>query len=234
MYELATFYKSKQWQKLLSVIKMERLDENGQIICAHCGKPIVNKYDCIGHHTIFLTEDNVNDTDISLNPDLIQLVHHRCHNRIHDKLGYTKREIFLVYGSPLAGKSSYVDGIKEAGDLIIDIDRIWVCVSGCPMHEKPPKLNSVVFGVRDLLMDFIKHRVGKWDNAYIVGGFPLISERERICRTLGAREIFIDTPKEICIERLKACDDRDQDEYMKYIEDWWRKYGAGMPPEALG
>ena len=234
MYELATFYKSKQWQKLLSVIKMERLDENGQIICAHCGKPIVNKYDCIGHHTIFLTEENVNDTDISLNPDLIQLVHHRCHNRIHDKLGYTKREIFLVYGSPLAGKSSYVDGIKEAGDLIIDIDRIWVCVSGCPMHEKHPKLNSVVFGVRDLLMDFIKHRVGKWDNAYIVGGFPLISERERICRTLGAREIFIDTPKEICIERLKACDDRDQDEYMKYIEDWWRKYGAGMPPEALG
>ena len=234
MYELATFYKSKQWQKLLSVIKMERLDENGQIICAHCGKPIVNKYDCIGHHTIFLTEDNVNDADISLNPDLIQLVHHRCHNRIHDKLGYTKREIFLVYGSPLAGKSSYVDGIKEAGDLIIDIDRIWVCVSGCPMHEKPPKLNSVVFGVRDLLMDFIKHRVGKWDNAYIVGGFPLISERERICRTLGASEIFIDTPKEICIERLKACDDRDQDEYMKYIEDWWRKYGAGMPPEALG
>lgn len=234
MYELATFYKSKQWQKLLSVIKMERLDENGQIICAHCGKPIVDKYDCIGHHTIFLTEENVNDTDISLNPDLIQLVHHRCHNRIHDKLGYTKQEIFLVYGSPLAGKSSYVDGIKEAGDLIIDIDRIWVCVSGCPMHEKPPKLNSVVFGVRDLLMDFIKHRVGKWNNAYMIGGFPLISERERICRTLGAREIFIDTPKEICIERLKACDDRDQDDYMIYIEDWWRKYGAGMPPEGLG
>ena len=82
--------------------------------------------------------------------------------------------------------------------------------------------------------NIIKHRVGKWDNADIVGGFPLISERERICRTLGAREIFIDTPKEICIERLKACDDRDQDEYMKYIEDWWRKYGAGMPPEAHG
>ena len=61
MYTLDNFYKSKQWQKLLEVIKLDRTNEDGQIICWHCKKPIVNKYDCIGHHTIFLTEDNVNN-----------------------------------------------------------------------------------------------------------------------------------------------------------------------------
>ena len=173
-YTLENFYKSKQWQKLLSVIKLERVDEDGQLICWHCGKPITDKYDCIGHHTIFLTEENVNDGDISLNPDLVQLVHHKCHNKIHNKLGYTKREIFLVYGPPLSGKSTYISSVSEPGDLIIDINKIWECVTGNPL-QKPPKLNAVVFGVRNKLLEMVKYRVGRWDNCYIVGGYPLIS-----------------------------------------------------------
>ena len=152
MFTLDTFYKSKDWEKLLKSIKLERTNEDGEIICAHCGKPITRAYDCIGHHTIFLTESNVNDVEISLNPKLIQLVHHRCHNKIHNKLGYVKKEIFLVYGSPLAGKASYVKSVAEPGDLIINIDDIWACVSGLNKYTKPPRLNAVVFSVRDKLM----------------------------------------------------------------------------------
>ena len=226
MFTLQNFYKSKQWQKLLEVIKMERLNEDGQLLCWHCGKPIINKYDCIGHHTIFLTEDNVNDTEISLNPDLIQLVHHKCHNLIHNKLGYTKREIFLVYGSPLAGKSTYVSSVAEPGDFIVDLNNIWQCVSINGVHAN--KLKSVVFSVRDKLLEDVKYRLGHWDNCYIVGGYPLISERERICKDLGAREIFIDTPKEECLRRLEESD-LDQEAYKKYIEDWWRKYTPLSP-----
>jgi hypothetical protein len=227
MYTLHSFYSSKQWQKLIEVIKLDRIKQDGQIICEHCGKPIVDKYDCIAHHTIFLTEENVNNSEISLNPDLIMLVHHSCHNHIHHKLGYTKREIFLVYGPPLAGKSTYVRSVSSPGDLLVDIDSIWVAVSGQPIHTKPPKLNAVVFNMRDKLMEIVKYRVGKWDNCYIVGGFPLIAERERMCRELGAREIFIDTSKAECLARLESAGDRDKDEYKKFIEDWFRKY---IPP----
>lgn len=229
MYTLQNFYKSKQWQKLLEVIKIERLDSDGNIICQYCNKPIVNKYDCIGHHTIFLTEDNVNNADVSLNPDNIQLVHHRCHNKIHNKLGYTKREIFLIYGSPLSGKSTYVESVAEPGDLIIDINNIWKCVSGYD-DKKPGKLNAVVFGIRDKLLEDVKYRVGRWDNCYVVGGYPLISERERLCKELGAREIFIDTSKEECLQRLEASEDRDKEAYRKYIEDWWRRFGPNNTP----
>lgn len=230
MVTLQNFYKSKEWEKLIALIRMERVHEDGQIYCEQCGRPITDKYDCIGHHKIFLTEDNVNDANIALNPDNIMLVHHKCHSHIHNKLGWTKKEIFLVYGSPLAGKTSYVESVREEGDLIVDIDRIWECVSGCPSHVKPKRLNGIVFGLRDRLMEMVKYKVGKWNNAYIVGGFPLISERERICKELGAREVFIDTPKEECIARLKAAKDRPIDEYEKYIEEWWKRYAPGGTP----
>ena len=224
MYTLQNFYQSKEWARLLNVIKMERVNKDGQIICERCGRPIIHKYDCIGHHITLLTEDNVNDFNISLNPTMIQLLHHSCHNRVHDKLGYTKREVYLVYGSPLSGKSTYVKEQSEAGDLIIDIDRIWECVSGQTEHTKPARLNAVVFGLREKLMEMVKYRVGRWNNAYIVGGYPMCAERERICKETGAREIFIDTPKETCLERLDMCNDRDKEEYREYIEQWHKRY----------
>ena len=229
MFTLDTFYRSKQWQKLLEIIKVERLDSEGQLICWHCGQPITDKYDCIGHHTIFLTEDNVNNAEISLNPELIQLVHHRCHNRIHNKLGYTKREVYLVYGAPFSGKTTYVSSVAEPGDLIIDVNNIWACVTGSE-NIKPSKLNSVVFSVRNNLLDCVKHRLGRWDNCYLIGGYPLISERERLCRELGAREIFIDTSKDICLQRLSKCKEKDFSENSKWIEDWFTKFFRSTPP----
>lgn len=228
VFRLETFYQSKEWNKLLQTIKLERVNEDGQIICAHCGKPIVRKYDCIGHHLIFLNEENVNDAEISLNPDLIQLVHHVCHNKIHNKLGYTKREVFLVYGSPMSGKTTWVDSVKCEGDLIVDINNIWQCVSGYDETVKPARLNSVVFGMRDFLLDAVKYRLGKWNNAYIIGGYPLISERERLCKELGAREIYIESTKDECYQRIESSDKiEDKNQWKKFVDDWWKRYAPG-------
>lgn len=225
---LYNFYRSKEWVNLLQVLRNSRLDAEGNIICAHCGKPIVKKYDCIGHHVIELTEENYTDYNISLNPDNILLVHHKCHNAIHNKLYSGNRQVFIVYGSPLSGKSSYVAEAMSEGDLVIDIDRIWHCVSGCEKYVKPNRLKSVVFSVRDNLLESVKYRRGKWLNAYIIGGYPYQAERDRLIDTLGAREIFIDTDKETCINRLLSSDDgRDVTEWTKYIDDWWLQYNGG-------
>ena len=191
MFNLDTFYKTPEWEKLIAVLKIERVDDDGQLICWHCGKPITKAYDAIGHHTIFLTEENVNDAAISLNPDLIQFVHHRCHNLIHNKFGYKRKEIFLVYGPPLSGKHEWVADNLTDGELVINIDDIWMALSGLPRYQKPGRLNAIVFQLHRDLMDAARIRLGKWNTAYIVGGYPLISERERICKEYGAREIFI-------------------------------------------
>lgn len=223
-FTLDNFYQSGEWSKLLQQIKLDRVNDDGQLICWHCGKPITKAYDCIGHHTIYLTDQNVNDYEISLNADLIQLVHHRCHNKIHNKFGYKRKEIYLVYGSPLSGKSTFVSDNKDDGDLIIDIDSIWECVSGCKRYEKPPRLNAVVFAVRDKLLECVKYRTGKWNNAYIIGGYPLISERERICKEYGAREIFIDCSYDECLSRLELAGDRNKVEWKKFLDEWWKRY----------
>lgn len=143
------FYRSRSWREFVELLKIERTDENGFIICAHCGKPIVKKYDCIGHHKEELTEENYENPEISLNPDNVVLVHQRCHNLIHDKLGYVEKKVYIVYGSPLSGKSSYVKSLQNEGDLIVDIDNIWQALSGCERYIKPLRLRANVFQVRD-------------------------------------------------------------------------------------
>lgn len=224
---LYNFYRSDNWVNLLQVLKLDRVDADGNIICAYCGKPITRKYDCIGHHKIELTEENYTDANISLNPDNIDLVHHRCHNLIHNKLSYSGRNVYIVYGAPLSGKTSYVREVAEAGDLIIDIDSIWECVSGQPRYVKPNRLKSVVFAVRDNLLESVRYRRGKWLNAYIIGGYPFKGERERLMDQLGAREIFIDVDRDTCIRRCYEDESRELSEWLKYIDTWFSQYSGG-------
>lgn len=227
MFTLATFYKSKQWEKCIRLIRMQRVDAEGRNICEHCGKPIIREYDCIGHHKQVLTEENVNDTNISLNPENIALVHHRCHNKIHEKLSFNNhlKYVYLIYGPPLSGKSTYVKEVMNEGDLIVDVDSIWECVSGLDRYMKPKRLIGTVLGVRDKLIEDIKFRRGRWNNAYVIGGYPMISERERLTRVLGAREIFIDTSVHECLERAEQIKDKRRNlDYQRFILDWKEKY----------
>lgn len=224
---LYNFYRSDEWENLRTILMNERISSEGYNICEYCHKPIVKAYDCIGHHVIHLTEENYTDYSISLNPDNIQLVHHRCHNFIHNKLSYSARQVYIVHGSPLSGKTSYVAECMNEGDLIIDMDSIWQCVSGCDRYVKPNRLKSVVFSVRDNLLESVKYRRGKWLNAYVVGGYPFQAERDRLADELGARLIHIDTDKDTCINRLYECEDRDVTEWTKYINDYWLQYSGG-------
>ena len=227
-YTLDNFYQSKQWIALMQQLRLQRVNTDGLLLCEHCGRPITKAYDCTGHHVIELTDRNVNDVTISLNPDNIMIVHHKCHNKIHHKLSMTdRRTVYVVYGAPCSGKTSFVRDNMEQGDLIIDIDSIWECISGCERYTKPARLNSNVFTLRDNLIEQVRYRVGKWLTAWIIGGYPLTAERERLCKSLGAREIFVDTPRDECLRRLHdaaANDGRDVDEWTRYISDWFEKY----------
>jgi hypothetical protein len=152
------------------------------------------------------------------------LVHHACHNRIHNKLGNKPKGVYIVYGSPCSGKSTYVQDNADFGDLIVDMDSIWECISGCDRYVKPNRLKDNAFAVRNLLIENIKLRVGSWCNAYLIGGYPFANERERLATQLGAKVIYIDTPKDVCIARLEENPQgRNVSEWRQYIEDWWEK-----------
>jgi hypothetical protein len=215
MFTLSTFYRSKEWELLRNQLRLERVNNTGDVICEHCFKPILKAYDCIAHHIVPLTESNVNNYNISLNPENIQLVHFRCHNRIHEK-GFKSKRVYIVYGSPCSGKSYYVDSVATADDLIIDIDRIYNSINSSRSNKL---LNTVMSTYRHLL-DIVKTRNGQWHNAYIVRGFPYAMERQRLADSLDAELIFIDTDKQTCLERSKE----KGSEYYKFVEDWFNKY----------
>lgn len=226
MNKLQAFYKSRRWEKFVAALRLERVDADGFVICEHCGKPIVKAYDCIGHHIEELTELNVDNVEVSLNPDNVMLVHFRCHNEIHKRFGYAERlvqNVYVVYGAPCAGKTTWVNDVAESGDLILDIDRLWSAVRAnkCGQYDKPNEIKSNVFALRDCLLDTIRVRRGKWRNAYIIGGYPLQGERERLADSVGANKIiFIDTPKDVCLERAKIKNEKCVD----FVHDWFMKY----------
>ena len=222
---LRDFYHSQDWEALTFRLRLERTDrETGLLLCEHCGRPIVKAYDCIAHHKKALTLENVNDYAISLNPENIALVHHACHNEIHARFGYKRQEVFVVWGPPCAGKTSYVEAVRQPGDLIVDIDSIWQAVSGCPRYQKPAALKAVVFGVRDNLMDAVKYRRGKWQNAYIISSLALQGDRERILRDMDARDVYIETAMGVCLTRAEQDPGRDSQEWSRYIVEWFDKY----------
>ena len=57
-----------------------------------------------------------------------------------------------------------------------------------------------------------------WRNAYIIGGYPLRTDRDRLCSLLRAEPIFIDETKEICLSRA------ENDEWKNFVEDWFDSY----------
>ena len=232
------FYRSRVWESFVKQLRLERASSDGMLYCEHCGKPILKAYDCIGHHKTELTEDNVDDVSIALNPDNIMLIHFKCHNEIHERFGFGSggwsrrpQEVYVVWGSPCAGKSTWVDNVAENKDIVLDIDRLWAAVRAgcCGQHDKPDQLKANVFALRDAMIDMIRVRQGRWQHAYIIGGYPIASERERLADLVGAdKVIYIDTPKETCLARAQLKDDK----WTEYVENWWEKfltYSTGPP-----
>lgn len=73
------FYKSKAWKDVRQFV-INR--DNSK--CWYCGKFILKRIEV--HHKIELTEQNVGDWNISLNPENLVCMHSKCHTEHHDRL----------------------------------------------------------------------------------------------------------------------------------------------------
>lgn len=211
---LESFYSQTAWKKLRAGVIAERIARDGELVCDYCHQQIFAPYDAICHHVIPLTEQNVGDPYVSLNPDNIEVVHHHCHDLIHNRVGNGRRAVYLVWGAPKAGKSWYVNSVRTRNDITVDIESLYEAL-GSEIGTR--KVAPVVFRVRDELYDMIRTRYGRWDNAYVVGTYPIEMERKRLIDSLRAEEVFIDTPMETCLGRCRT------EEEMGYVREWFRE-----------
>lgn len=223
---LSQFYNSDAWRSFrLGVIDERTNKADGVLYCEHCGKPIVQTHDIVAHHKKPLTMANVNDYAISLNPANIDIVCQRSHNEIHNRFGYTaQRKVYIVYGAPCSGKTTFVNEVKGNSDLVVDMDNIWQSITGGERYFKPPALKTIAFAIRESLYDSVKTRAGKWERAYVIAGLPTRSERDRLCERLGAELIHIGTDKQTCLNRLASDPARtieQKKEWQGYIDKYF-------------
>lgn len=225
---LSQFYNSDVWRTFRMNLILERTSADGILYCEYSGKPLVQSYDIVAHHKTPLTMANVNDFNISLNPDNIMIVSQSAHNEIHGRFGYTaERKVYYVYGAPCAGKTTFVKSVKGNSDIVLDMDSIWQCITGGERYIKPNALKTNAFIIRDAMTDMIRTRAGRWEKAFVIEGGARKSDRERKIALLGAEPIYIDTDKKTCLMRLASDEKRTQEqknEWTKYINEWFEDY----------
>lgn len=222
--KLHRFYTSAPWINFRLFLINERIARDGLLKCDHCREPIKESRNAIGHHKIELTDDNVDDVKISLNPNETEIVCFDCHNKEHERFGYKpEKKVYLVYGPPFSGKIDYVKQHMKRGDLVVDMDNLYEAMSMLPRYDKPNNLITNVLGVQDFILDNIKTRRGKWNNAWIIGGYADLYKRNNIINNIGAVPLFIGASKEECMLRLSADDSRGS-EWKEYINKWFDIY----------
>lgn len=235
----AQFYRGEDWANCKAQVLSER-QRGGAIYCEHCGQPIIKGFNpnannnagaIVFHHKTYLTNYNVNDASISINPDNIAIVHWACHNEIHERFGFggiPEKKVYLITGAPCSGKTSFVRERLRANDLILDIDDIWQTISGQPRYTKPNSVKALVFAVRDELKGLIGRGAGTWRNAYIIESLAAISDRKREAERYKAHNVEVITmqaTQEECLQRLHSNPNgRDIAAYEGYIKEYYQRY----------
>lgn len=198
-------------------------------VCAKCGG-VFDISELRPHHKVELTLDNIDDVNVTLNPDNIEVLCHDCHNAAHKRFGYAvgAKRVYLVYGSPCAGKTTYVNNVATRNDLIVDLDKIHRAICICGLYDKPDATKRVAFNVRDYLLDEVRTATPrrKWQDAYIIGTYPDRIDRDIFVQDYGAELVHIDTSKEECIKRAYQDIERSsiRDAVIGWINAYWERY----------
>ena len=240
------FYKSKEWQGVRgNVLRRDNY------LCRHCGNPAEEV-----HHIIHLKPDNISNPMIALHEDNLLSLCTDCHFKVHRedikqkviKTNKSRRKpevrdgymfdnegniipitgnVYIVYGSPGSGKTTYVKEHMEIGDMVVDLDLIKQAISLQGRTDKTDNLLNVTLTIRDLLYKMIEHREVDSKNIWVVAGLPNKTQRIDLKNRLKAELIYIDTPIHECIKRVRNDSTRmDKQQQIDIINQWWNTYQA--------
>lgn len=184
MITLENFYTSKAWQKCRRYVIADILSRDGALYCSRCRKEIMEPNDAVLHHIKPLNDDTVGDPDVAYNPDNLEILCHSCHNAEHDKGWSVSREkrVYILCGGTDADREKYIVEHASDGALVVSIPRIQDALSP---RRKRDRLMPVVWQVRDVVYTSIEKRFGPWTDAWIVGEFSNVAEREALARRMG-------------------------------------------------
>lgn len=241
------FYNSKEWKNLREVIL-----KRDNYICRICGRPAEEV-----HHIKFITPRSIDNPDVTMKEENLLSVCKDCHFKIHkeqkaanvarankrrtrhrwilnkdgtymdDNGVFQIRKVYLVYGAPCSGKTTFVQNHKEPHDIVIDLDAIIASLQG---HDKRYIDNNVLFlaiDVRDFLYQLLSEKNKNFDchNVWVIGSYPTKKEREAAAKKLGAELIYVDATQAECEGRARSLNRFDDEQYsIDIVNEWFRKF----------
>ena len=141
-------------------------------------------------------------------------------------------ETILVCGPPGSGKTTYVMERHAAGDLVVDVDTLYMALSGLPMYDKPHPLLMPVLEARDAVVAYLK---ANWQHpkTWIITGGATEQERSRY-DGLRTETVMLAVPAEECLERIAADPRRKGSDrpWEEIVQAWWSDYTSDQGEKA--
>lgn len=133
--------------------------------------------------------------------------------------------VYIVWGCPASGKTTYVKEHMVDGDMVVDLDNIKQSISMASKTEASDELLDTALSIREYLYKLIEDRDFKCNDVWVVAGLPTKDERIQLQERLDADLIQIRATYEECIQRaMKDVDRVDKKVQEMVIDRWHRLY----------
>lgn len=141
-----------------------------------------------------------------------------------------KTKVYIVWGSPASGKTTYVKTHMKEGDIVVDLDAIKQAISLKARQDIPENLLNVALEIRDLLYEKIHSSEFICENAWVIACLPREEQRDRLKAKMNGTLIHCDATKEECLMRSKLDPERtDKMLDREIIEKYWDRFEPDPP-----
>lgn len=143
------------------------------------------------------------------------------------------KNVFIVYGAPGSGKSTFVKEHKAPDDLVIDLDYICAALmQETEIYIPHDSVLRIARYMRDSVYPMIAMRAGEWNDCYIITSESReIKINELAMRLKATSTILMDIPLEECLNRIENDNRRGKrrEEYKQLARGWYLQRNEAPP-----
>ncbi|MFE9098501.1 hypothetical protein [Streptomyces sp. NPDC007264] len=139
--------------------------------------------------------------------------------------------LYVITGPPAAGKSSWIDAHAKPTDIVIDLDRITLALTGpgAPQWNHAPIASKVALRARYAAIDEALKHLDEVD-VYLIHTMPSAKWLARY-RRHGAKVVAVDPGRTIVMQRIEAMRDP---EMRRVATRWYRSRRAAADTPRAG